>query len=125
MGGVTFSSQEAVIDWDRIHLLPSTYQCIAGMVCTMCLFLEAVVHQEDMMKCKEHGEMVKHTFMQSGQVLLVHISYPPVLDGSKSVKRDGAINFLELKSYKQLKPTDGEGTSKKLKEGVERDQEHH
>ncbi len=30
------------------------------------------------------------------------------------------MDFGELKSYKQWKPVDGEGTSKKLKEGVER-----
>jgi hypothetical protein len=58
--------------------------------------------------------------MQSAQVLLVHTSYPPVLDGVKLVKRDGLVDFLELKSYKQWKPTNGEGTSKKLMEGVER-----
>ncbi len=58
--------------------------------------------------------------MQSAQVLLVHTSYPPVLDRVKSVKQDGLVDFLELKSYKQWKPTDGEGTSKKLKEGVAR-----
>ncbi len=72
------------------------------------------------MKRKEHGERVKWTFMQSAQVLSVHTLYPPVLDGVKSVKRDGLVDFLELKSCKQLKPTDGEGTSKKLKEGVKR-----
>ncbi len=72
------------------------------------------------MKCKEHGERVKRTFMQSTQVLLVHISYPPASDGVKSVKRVGLVDFLELKSYKQWKPTDGEGTSKKLKEGLAR-----
>ncbi len=43
----------------------------------------------------------------------------PVLDGVKLVMRDGLVDFLELKSYKQWKPTDGEGTSKKLKEGIE------
>ena len=30
------------------------------------------------------------------------------------------MDFAELKTYKQWKPVDGEGTSKKLKEGVER-----
>ncbi len=72
------------------------------------------------MKRKEHGERVKRTFMQSAQVLLVHTLYPPVLDGVKLVKRDGLVDFLELKLYKQWKPTDGEGTSKKLKEGLAR-----
>ncbi len=85
----------------------------------MCLIFKAVVHQEDMMKCKEHGERVKHTFMQSAQVLLVHTSYPPVLDRAKLVKREGMVNFMELKTYNKWKPTNVEGTSKKLKEGVE------
>jgi hypothetical protein len=65
-----------------------------------------------MMKGEEHGERVKRTFMQSAQVLSVHTSYPPVLNGSKLVKRDGAIDFLELESYKQWNLTNGEGTSK-------------
>jgi hypothetical protein len=120
VGRGRFSRQEAAMDWVRIHLPPNTYQCIGGMVYAMCLISEAVVHQEDMMKRKEHGERVKRTFMQSAQVLLVHTSYPPVSDGVKSVKRDGLVDFLELKSYKQWKPTDGEGTSKKLKEGLAR-----
>ncbi len=47
-------------------------------------------------------------------------THPLELDGAKSTKRDGLVDFLELKSYKQWKPTNGEGTSKKLKEGVER-----
>ena len=120
VGGVMFSGQEAAMDWARIHLPPNTYQCIGGMVYAMCLISEAVVHQEDMMKREEHGERVKHTFMQSAQVLSVHTAYPPVLDGVKALKRDGLVDFLELKTYKQWKPTNGEGTSKKLKEGVER-----
>ena len=57
--------------------------------------------------------------MQSAQVLLVHTAYPPVLDGAKAVQRDSKVDFAELKTYKQWKPVDGEGTSKKLKEGVE------
>ena len=72
------------------------------------------------MKHEEHGERVKRTFMQSAQVLSVHSSYPPVLDGAKAVKRDSGVDFLELKSYKQWKPVDGEGTSKKITEGVKR-----
>ena len=72
------------------------------------------------MKREEHGERVKRTPMQSAQVLSVHTSYPPVLDGAKSVQRDSKYHFLELKTYKQWKPVDGEGTCKKLKEGVER-----
>jgi hypothetical protein len=118
VGGVTFSRQEAAMDRARILLPPNTYQCIGGMVYTMCLISEVVVHQKDMMKRKEHGERVKRTFMQSAQVLSVHTLYPPVLDGVKSMKQDGLVDFLELKLYKQWKPTDGEGTSKKLKEGV-------
>jgi hypothetical protein len=43
----------------------------------------------------------------------------PGVGVAKSIKRDGLVIFLELKSYKQWKPTNGEGTSKKLKEGVE------
>ena len=120
VGGVVFSGQEAAMDWARIHLPPNTYQCIGGMNYAMCLISEAVVHQEDMMKREEHGERVKRTFMQSAQVLSVHSSYPPVLDGAKATKRDGGVDFLELKSYKQWKPVDGEGTSKKITEGVER-----
>ena len=114
VGGVTFSGQEAAMDWARIHLPPNTYQCIGGMVYAMCLILEAVVHQEDMMKREEHGERVKRTFMQSAKVLSVHTAYPPVLDGVKALKQDGLVDFLELKTYKQWKPTDGEGTRKKL-----------
>jgi hypothetical protein len=120
VGGVVFSGQEAAMDWARIHLPPNTYQCIGGMNYAMCLISEAVVHQEDMMKREEHGERVKRTFMQSAQVLSVHSSYPPVLDGAKAVKRDSGVDFLELKSYKQWKPVDGEGTSKRITEGVER-----
>jgi hypothetical protein len=120
VGGVRFSGREAAIDWARVHLPPNTYQCIGGMIYAMCLISEAVVHQEDMMKREEHRERVKRTFMQSAQVLSVHTLYPPVLDGAKATKRDGLVDFLELKSYKQWKPVDGEGTSKKLKEGVER-----
>jgi hypothetical protein len=36
------------------------------------------------------------------------------------VQRDSKYDFLELKTYNHWKPVDGEGTSKKLKEGVER-----
>ncbi len=108
------------MDWARLHLPPGTYQCIGGMVCAMCLISKAVVHQEDMMKKEEHGEQVKRTFMQSAQVLLVHTSYPPVLDGAKATKRDGLVDFLELRTYKQWKPTNGEGTMKKHEEGIER-----
>ena len=86
----------------------------------MCLISEAVVHQEDMMKREEHGECVKRTFMQSAQVLSVHTAHPPVLDGAKAVQWDSKVDFAELETYKQWKPVDGEGTSKKLKEGVER-----
>ncbi len=71
------------------------------------------------MKCKEHGERVKRTFMQSAQVLSVHTSYPPMLDGVKSVKREGGVDFLELKTFKMWKLVDRDGTSKKLEEGVE------
>jgi hypothetical protein len=87
---------------------PNTYQCIGGMVYAMCLISKAVVHQEDMMKREEHGERVKRTPMQSAQVLLVHTSYPPVLDGAKSVQRDTKFDFLALKTYKQWKPVDRE-----------------
>jgi hypothetical protein len=55
VGGITFTGQEAAMDWARIHLLLNTYQCIRGMIYAMCLILEAVVHQEDMMKREEHG----------------------------------------------------------------------
>jgi hypothetical protein len=120
VGGVVFSGQEAAMDWARIHLPPNTYQCIGGMNYAMYLISEAGVHQEDMMKREEHGERVKRTFMQSAQVRSVHSSYPPVLDGAKAVKRDSGVDFLELKSYKQWKPVDGEGTSKKITEGVKR-----
>jgi hypothetical protein len=120
VGGVVFAGRKAAMDWARIHLPPNTYQCIGGMVYAMCLISEAVVHQEDMMKREDHGERVKRTPMQSAQVLSVHTSYPPVLDGAKSVQRDSKYDFLELKTYKQWKPVDGEGTCKKLKEGVER-----
>ena len=108
------------MDWAHIHLPPNTYQCIGGMVYALSLISKVVVHQEDMMKREEHGERVKLTPMQLLQVLLVHTSYPPVLDGAKSVQRDPKYAFLELKTYKQWKPVDGEGTSKKLKGGVER-----
>ena len=120
VGGVAFSGREAAMDLARIHLPPNTYQCIGGMVYALCLISKAVVHQEDMMKREEHGECVKRTPMQSAQVLLVHTSYPPVLDGAKSVQQDSKYNILELKTYKQWRPVDEEGTSKKLKEGVER-----
>ena len=120
VGGVAFSGREAAMDWARIHMPPNTYQCIGGMVYAMCLISEAVVHQEDMMKREEHGERIKRTPMQSAQVLSVHTSYPPVMDGAKSVQRDTKYDFLALKNYKQWKPVDGEGTSKLLKEGVER-----
>jgi hypothetical protein len=109
IGGVAFAGRASAMDWARIHLPPNTYQCIGGMVYAMCLISEAVVHQEDMMKREEHGERVKRTPMQSAQVLSVHTSYPPVLDGAKSVQRDSKYDFLELKTYKQWKPVDGEG----------------
>ena len=120
VGGVRFSGREAAMDWARIHLPPNTYQCIGGMIYAMCLISEAVVHQEDMMKREEHGERVKRTFMQLAQVLSVQAAYPPVLDGVKAVQQNSKVDFVELKTYKQWKPVDGEGTSKKLKEGVER-----
>ena len=101
VGGVTFSGQEAVMDWAQIHLPPNTYQCIEGMNYAMCLISEAVVHQEDMMKREEHGEQVKRTFMQSAQALSVHSLYPLVLDGAKAVKQDSGVDFFELKSYRQ------------------------
>ena len=106
------------MDWGCIHLPPNTYQCIGGMVYAMCLISEAVVHQEDMMKREEHGERVKCIYMQSAQVPSIHTAYPPVLDGVKALKQDGLVDFLELKTYKQWKPTNGEGTSKKLKGSV-------
>jgi hypothetical protein len=77
IGGVNFSGREVAIDWAHLHLPPNTYQYIGGMVYVMCLILEAVIHQEDMMKREEHREGVKRTFMQSAQVLLVHTFYPP------------------------------------------------
>ena len=121
IGGVNFTGKEAAMGWARLHLPPGSYQCIGGMIYAMCLISEAVVHQEDMMKREEHGERVKRTFMQSAQVLSVHTSYPPVLDGAKGAsKRDSSVDFLELRTYKQWKPTDGDGTLKKLEEGVER-----
>ena len=43
-----------------------------------------------------------------------------MLDGAKAIKQDSGVNFLELKSYKQWKPTKGEGSSKKITEGVKR-----
>ena len=57
--------------------------------------------------------------MQLAQVLSVQAAYPPVLDGVKAVQQDSKVDFVELKTYKQWKPVDGEGRSKKLKEGVE------
>ena len=120
VGGVRFSGREAAVDWAHIHLPPNTYQCIGGMIYAMCLISGAMVHQEDMMKREEHGDRVKRTFMQSAQVLSVHTAYPPVLDGVKAVQRDSKVDFVELKTYKQWKPVDEEGTSKKLNEGVER-----
>jgi hypothetical protein len=109
------------MDWAHIHLPPNTYQCIGGMVYALCLISKAAFHQEDMMKREEHGERVKRTPMQLVQVLSVHTSYyPPMLDGAKLVQRDSKYDFLELKTYMQWKLIDGEGTSKKLKEGVER-----
>jgi hypothetical protein len=123
IGGVVFLGREAAINWARLHLPPNTYQCIGGMDYMMCLISKAVVHQEDMMKRKEHREHVKRMFMQSAQGLLVHTSYPPMLDGAKSAKRDGLINFLELRTYKQWKPINREGKCKRLKEGMERSYE--
>jgi hypothetical protein len=120
VGRVRFSGRKAAMDWAQIHLPPKTYQCTRGMIYAMCLISKAVVHQEDMMKRKEHSKRIKHTFMQLTQVLSVHTSCPPVLDGAKAVQRDGKVDFGELKSYKQWKPLDGEGMSKKLKEGMER-----
>jgi hypothetical protein len=108
------------MDWAQIHLPPNIYQCIGGMIYAMCLISKAMVHQEDMMKREEHGECIKRTFMQSVQVLLIHTSYPPVLDGAKVVRHDGKVDFGDLKSYNQWKPVNGEGTSKKLKKSVER-----
>jgi hypothetical protein len=109
------------MDWARLHLPPDTYQCIGGMIYAMCLISEAVVHQEDMMKREEHGARVKHTFMQTAQVLSVFTSYPPVLAGAKGATKEGSSEgFAELKSYKMWKPIDGDGTSKKIREGVER-----
>ena len=68
-----------------------------------------------MMKREEYGDRVKRTYMQSTEVLSVHTTFPPVLDGVNALKRDGLVDFLlELKTYKQWKPTDGEGTRKKL-----------
>ncbi len=92
------------MDWAQIHLPPNTYQCIRGMIYAMCLISKAVVHQEDMMKREEHGKHIKCTFMQSVQVLSVHTSHPPFLDGAKAVQQDGKVDFGELKSYKQWKP---------------------
>ena len=43
VGGVVFAGRKAAMDWARIHLPPNTYQCIGGMVYTMCLISEAVV----------------------------------------------------------------------------------
>jgi hypothetical protein len=115
IGGVRFSGREAAMDWARIHLPPNTYQYIKGMIYALCLISEAVVHQEDMMKREEYGERVKRTFMQSAQVLSVRTLYPPILDGAKSVQRDSKVDFAKLKTYKQWKPVDREGTSKRLK----------
>ena len=72
-----------------------------------------------MMKQEEHEERVKRTFMQSAQVFSVHAAYPTVFDGAKAVQWDSKVDLTEFKTYKQWKPVDGEGTSKKLKEGVE------
>ena len=66
------------------------------------------------------GSHVKRTFMQLTQVLLVHTLYPLILDGAKSVSRDSKVDFTKLTSYKKWNPVDGEGTSKRLKEGVKR-----
>ncbi len=120
VGGVTFTGREAAMDWARFHLPADTYQCIGGMIYAMCLISEAVVHQEDMMKREEHGARVKRTFMQTAQALLVFTSYSPVLAGAKGATKEGSEGFAELKSYKMWKPIDGDGTSKKIKEGVER-----
>ncbi len=54
VGRIAFSGREAAMDWARIHLPPNTYQCIDRMIYTMFLIFEAIVHQEDMIKCKEH-----------------------------------------------------------------------
>ena len=72
------------------------------------------------MKREEHGERGQKTFMQSAQCLLVLTLYPPVLHGSKSLKRESQVDFMALKTYKMWKPTDGDGTLKLLEEGVER-----
>ena len=120
VGGIRFSGQEAAMDWARIYLPPNTYQCIGGMIYAMCLISEAMVNQEDMMKREEHRECIKCTFIQLAQVLSVHTAYPPVLDGAKAVQRDSKVDFAELKTYKQWKPVDREGKSKKFKEGVGR-----
>ena len=92
------------------------------MIFAMCLISEAVVHQEDMMKWEEHGDWVKHTFMQSAQVLYLYTSYPPspTIDGVKAVKREGGVDFIELKTFKMWKPVDRDCASKKLEEGLER-----
>ena len=65
---------------------PNTYQCIGSMIYDLCLITEAVVHPEDMMKREDHRERVKRTPMQLAQVLSVHTSLPPVLDGAKAVQ---------------------------------------
>ena len=71
------------------------------------------------MKREEHGErVVKRTLMQSAQVLSVHTHTPTGAKGAS--KRDSSVDFLELRTYKQWKPTDGDGTLRKLEEGVER-----
>jgi hypothetical protein len=66
------------------------------MVYAMCLISEAVVHQEDMMKREEHGERGQKTFMQSAQCHSVLTLYPPVLHGSKSLKRESQVDFMAL-----------------------------
>ncbi len=35
------------------------------------------------------------------------------------MKREGGVDFLELKTFKMWKPVDGDGTSRKLEEGME------
>ena len=45
---------------------------------------------------------------------------PPSSRWGKGGAADAKFDFLALKTYKQWKPVDGEGTSKLLKEGVER-----
>ncbi len=120
IGGVNFTGREAAMDWARIHLPLGFYLCIGGLVYAMCLISEAVIHQEDMVKRKEHGDQVMKTFMQSVQCHSVLMSYPPVLKWARSIKRDSQVDFMVLKTYKQWKPTDGDGTLKLLEKGVKR-----